>query len=314
MIIGISLVVLFFLVLLGMSIRFTQMAIYPKVRTHENALSREMEIGNWSYESFEELEKESFTIPSPRGYDLFGYVIPYPNSKKTIVFAHGITYNLFGSVKYMWMFRKWGFNIVLYDHRNHGMSGGNYTTFGYYEKMDLSLVLDYVEKRFGQNSLIGTHGESMGAATVLQHVAIDNRVRFVIADCPFESAYSEFKYRLSVEYKLPSFPIIPLASVICKVKSGAGFHQMSPIATIESVEKPVMWIHGLDDDYVPPEHSLRMYEKKKGPKAYYWVQGARHAKAYYTDPEAYENSVSAFLKENGFIHELAEMENKVEGL
>lgn len=300
--IAITILILAFFV--GVSYRFTKMAIYPVVRSHENALARELEIGNWKLEDFEALPKETFSLPATNGETLFGYIIPYPNSTKTMVFSHGITYNLYGSVKYMWMFRRLGFNIVLYDHRNHGKSSGEVTTFGYYEKKDLAMVLDEVEKRFGKGTVIGTHGESMGAATVLQHVAVDERVSFVIADCPFESAYSEFEHRLSEEYHFPAFPILPLASLICKLKTGVGFENMSPIATIESVQTPIMWIHGLEDDYVPPEHSLHMYELKKGPKAYYWVQGAKHAKAYYTDPERYEERVEAFLRENGFIRSL----------
>lgn len=289
------------LLVLAMGYRFMQQAIYPNTRSHEVAIAREMEIGNWSYEKFDHLEKETFEINSPRGYKIFGYMIPYPNSTKTIVLVHGITYNLIGSVKYMWMFKKWGYNIVLYDHCNHGNSGGAYTTFGYYEKMDLSLVIDAAQKRFGEKGIIGTHGESMGGATVLQHVAIDPRVNFVIADCPFESAYSEFEYRLASDHKLPAFPILQIASTFCRLKTKAGFDVMSPMLTLPSVEVPILWVHGLDDDYVPPEHSLHMYEMKKGPKAYYWVQGAKHAKCYYSNPERYESTVESFLKEHGLL-------------
>lgn len=289
---------------IGLSYRFTVYALYPKTRTHENALEREMEIGNWEAETFEALEKEAFECPTPRGYNLFGYWIPCEGSKKTIVFVHGITYNLYGSVKYMWMFRRWGFNVLIYDHRNHGKSGGSVTTFGYYEKQDLSLMIDEALRRTGDGALIGTHGESMGGATVLQHIAVDPRPAFVIADCPFESAYAEFEHRLKEDYNLPPFPLLQMASFMSYLKTGAFFSEMSPIKTIESVETPILWVHGLDDRYVPPEHSMHMYEKKRGAKAYYWVKGARHAKAYYQDPVLYENAVRQFLEKEGILTKL----------
>lgn len=42
---------------------------------------------------------------------------------------------------------------------------------GFREKEDLQTVADAVMARLGPNVKIGTHGESMGGATVVQHAA-----------------------------------------------------------------------------------------------------------------------------------------------
>ena len=50
--------------------------------------------------------------------------VPYPHTTRTIVLCHGVTVSLINSVKYMKLFQKLGWNVMLYDHRRHGMSGG----------------------------------------------------------------------------------------------------------------------------------------------------------------------------------------------
>lgn len=278
---------------------FYYKAFYPVTRTHEDAIDREVSLGNFKWADFQALEKEKISIPTPRGYDLFGYWIPAKvKTKKTIVFVHGITYNVFGSVKYMMPFIKWGYNVLIYDHRNHGLSGGDYTTFGYLEKYDLTCVIDWVYEKCGEDAYVATHGESMGAATVLQHAGVDPRVKFVIADCPYESAWKEFVYRLKVEYKLPPFPIVYWASLFSYFKTGIFFSEMSPMKYIKMIHVPVLWIHGKDDLYIRPQDSENLYEEKVGAKSIYLAEGAVHAFSYHANPEKYEQVVRGFLEEN----------------
>ncbi len=282
---------------------FTKLALYPKVRTREDALSREVGFGHFTVEAFENMSKEEVVIDTPRGYTLKGYWIPSHQGKGAVVFAHGITYNLFGSVKYMQMFQKWGFDVMIYDHRNHGESGGGPTTFGYYEKLDLRCVIDFVQKRVGPNVPIGTHGESMGAATVIQHAAIDKRVAFVIADCSFATAWDEFAYRMKVDNGLPAFPILHAASMVSRLRYGVWFSQMSPLKAIEHIEAPMLFFHGESDDYIPLEHTVALYEAKADKKMLVTVPAAKHAKSYQEDPDNYEQSVWSFLKDFGFVKE-----------
>ncbi len=287
--------------LLYLGQHFTNKAIFPVTKNHEEARAIETEYNPEPLAFFDGLIKEPIEIQTDRGFLLKGYWIPNEGSKKTIVFAHGITYNLYGSVKYLMPFYKWGFNVLLYDHANHGISGGDVTTFGYYEKMDLKRVIDEAIKLSGEGAIIGTHGESMGAATVIQHAAIDERVAFVVADCPFQSAYDVFAYRLKVEYHLPAFLVLPTASLFSYIKTKAWFGDMSPMASLEKVTIPMFFVHGLSDDYIPVAHSKALFDAKKGPKAFYWVEQAKHAGAYTTNPKRYCSELLKFLKDNGIM-------------
>jgi len=277
---------------------FSGIVIHPRTKSRETTLQIECEKGNMSPEAFEKLPKEEVCINSQYGYELHGYYFPNGNSKKTVIICHGITYTIFGSVKYMDMFMKRGFNVLIYDHRNHGDSGGSNTTFGYYEKYDLKSCTDWIFEKCGGDCTVGLHGESMGAAIALQNIAIDPRVSFCIADCPFSDLETLLKYRFKVKYRLPSIPAIQITGLFARLRTGMRFKDISPIRDISKVETPVFLIHGREDMYIPTQMSIDMYNSnKKALRKLYLAPGARHAESVAVDREGYDRQVGEFLNE-----------------
>jgi len=155
-------------------------------------------------------------------------------------------------------------------------------------------VIDWCDEQYGSDCKIVTHGESMGAATVLLHLGIDDRVNCAIADCAYSDLKQLLRHQLKTFYHLPYF-LIPVESCITYLRAGFCYKAVSPIKIISQTDIPVMFIHGKIDNLVPAKMSKQMYASKKKNKAIFLVAGAKHAESYCVNKDGYEKRVEAFL-------------------
>ncbi|WP_028399556.1 alpha/beta hydrolase [Ectobacillus panaciterrae] len=282
-------------VIFGIGYFFTNRIMYIKKRTDEEILEREAS-KYFDLQEFESLEKEDIWIPSKFGYNIHAYYIPSQKSNRFMIFCHGVTVNKLNSIKYSNLFFKRGFNVIIYDHRRHGQTGGRTTSYGYYEKHDLKVVVDWVKERFGTDITLGIHGESMGSATLLQYAGhLEDGADFYIADCPFSDFYEQLAYRLKVEFKLPKWPLLPLANAFLKIRDGYAVHDVSPIHCVQNIKKPILFIHSKDDDYILAKMTEELYEQKRGPKQLFIAEKGLHALSYAENKDAYEQVIDEFL-------------------
>jgi fermentation-respiration switch protein FrsA (DUF1100 family) len=271
--------------------------IKPRMLSYEKGFQREVNCNKFDLKTYRSMEKQAFHIKSDYGYILSCELVEAPErkEKKIVILCHGLGYAKYGSIKYMEMFLRLGFSVLMYDHRNHGQSGKAFTSMGFYEKYDLKRVVDWCYGRYGDECRVITHGESMGASTVLLHLGIDDRVKCAIADCAYSDLVILLRHQLKQYYHLPCF-LIPYVSCLTYLRAGFWYGEVSPIRTICGVDTPVLFIHGKRDNFVPTEMSRRMYECKKRNKAIYLVAKARHAESYCKNKDGYEKRVAEFLK------------------
>ncbi|MGE6629437.1 alpha/beta hydrolase [Bacillus sp. NPDC077027] len=290
--------------LAALGIFFTNKIMYIRKLTTDELVKRETDEGHYDHQAFTRLKKEKVRIPSQYGYDLHGFFVGPHDTKRTIILCHGVTVSLINSVKYMKLFHGLGWNVLLYDHRRHGMSGGKTTSYGFYEKEDLAQVVKWLRKKTGQDTMIGIHGESMGAVTTLLYAAEQEaKADFYIADCPFATFEDQLIYRLKTDFKLSSRWIVPVADRFLKWRDGYSIHQVAPLDVIDQVEKPILFIHSRHDDYIPCEQSEKLYERKKGDKKLFIAPYGAHAMSYSENKELYEEVVDHFLTNTVLINE-----------
>lgn len=292
--IGVIIVLLSIYVAIGW--HFSTLMIKPKTLDHDFAYNYDLEREKFNLEYWNGLEKEEVSIQSQQGYQLYGIWLKNPNATKTVIICHGIRWNLMGSIKYVHLFYDRGYNVLLFDNRNHGRSGGTTTSFGRWEKEDLAACTDFVESKMGKGAYVGTLGESLGAASVLQHLGIDPRVKFCIADCPYSDLKELLEYRLHQDYPHIKLPILPMASLFTNLRAGFAIHEVSPIESIRHIKTPVFFIHGLEDDYILPKMSEDMYRAKAGKNSLWLVPHADHAASFHVDQQAYNERVGSFLE------------------
>ena len=284
--------------IIGIGLFFSNMLMYMKRKDVEAVKKREEEAGRFNVASFQNLPQEEKWIHSKHGYRIHAvFVEPHKNSKKWMIIAHGITENKWNSIRYVNLFAKKGFNTVIYDHRRHGDSEGKTSSYGYYEKDDLAAIVAELKNQKGHDILLGIHGESMGAVTLLLYAGtVEDGADFYIADCPFSEFSEQIAYRLKEDFHLPKWMVLPFGDWWLKKRDGYSFREVSPLKAVENIKSPVLFIHSLEDAYIPSYMSEELYQHKKGPKQLYLPEKGQHAQSYNTNPEAYEEVIDSFLK------------------
>jgi fermentation-respiration switch protein FrsA (DUF1100 family) len=276
---------------------FSRKVIYIPLKKIEKILEYESQDPSFDMEWYERLNKEDVSVSSPFGYTISGTFIRNDKSDgRTVIFCHGVTVSRMSMIKYTSMYYKRGWNLFLYDHRRHGKSGGKTTTYGYFEKHDLKAVVDYIRNKAGDSAIIGIHGVSMGAATLLQYAGMEDKADFYIADCPYSNLWELLAYLLKRDYHLPPFPLMQIADLFIRLQAKFGIKSVNPYSDTKNINNPVLFIHGEADYYVPASMSVEMRKAKKGPGELYIVPGAGHAEAMREDPKAYENAIFSFLE------------------
>ena len=186
----------------------------------------------------------------------------------TVVYLHGIADNRSSSVGVIQRFKPRGFDVVSYDSRANGNSGGDVCTYGFYEKRDLWRVIDTLAP--GPIVLMGT---SLGAAVALQEAADDRRVRAIVAAETFSDL------RTIATERAPFFftaPTIARAFQLAERNGHFTVDDVSPERAARRITAPVLLLHGTDDVDTRPAHSQRVFEALHGPKRLILVRGAHH--------------------------------------
>lgn len=297
--IAIIIIAIIIILFITTALVFSNKVIHIKIRSAEQVMSIIEEYRSFEKKFYQLSVKENFSVVSDSGYDIKG-VILYPKEKTSncIIFSHGVMMRWESMIPYAKVFCEMGYNCIMYDHRRHGQTGGKNTTYGYYEKHDLKNVIKYAKNRFGNASILGIMGESMGASIMLQYAGMEYKsdpVDFYISDCPYASLELQLKQSFKYKYHVGVFPIFNITRWAIKIRAKFDIMDVSPLSTISKVEKPILFIHGDEDTFVPTYMTKMLHEKKEGYKEILIVKNDKHAQSFVGDTTSYINKVKQFL-------------------
>ena len=279
--------------------------LYPRVYAYDTVVDEEIKREHFTRKWFDaNVHLEEFTLPSSFGYPLHCAIWPRESNasfadgkRRVAVLVHGFSYCLLGQVKYASLFHDMGFDCVLYDNRNHGLSGRAPTTMGICEAKDLATVCAWARERYGADALLGTLGESMGAATVMLHAKDDKRLAFAIEDCGYSDLQREIAVLMIRRFHVPPIPVLPLASLFCRLRGGVFLGSVRPAKALKDcAHVPMLFIHGDADELIPSSMMQECFDAKAGEKERWLVPGARHADCFRADKEGYRAHLHAFLQ------------------
>ncbi|MGL5244896.1 MAG: alpha/beta hydrolase [Sarcina sp.] len=255
----------------------------------------------------DELDKythENIMVSSSNGYDVETmFIKSKEETNNTMIIVHGIESYYFKWLKTAFGYLENGYNVVIYNQRHTGNTGGNDYTFGLYERYDLDSVVNYVKKRLPEGKL-GVHGYSMGAATATMHTEINEKnknVDFYILDSP----YSEMKDAVKLGIEAENIPLIPTryiafcGNLYTKIFSGFTYNEVKPYKAVKNICVPVMLIHGTADTVCAPDNSSKIYDNIPHNKKELWfIEGSKHVDGIKDTGKEYFNRIFNFINKN----------------
>jgi uncharacterized protein len=240
------------------------------------------------------LDYEEVQFPSRDHIRLVGWWIPAEQSIGTIVVCHGQNGSMDGDTRQIAPLHAAGFNVLMFDFRAHGRSGGNSVTMGMYEKEDLLGALDYLGDGRGIIR-VGVLGFSMGAAVALITAALSDRIGALVVD----GSFGRLKYTLSAyatQHGIPGFLARWLAGGVlatASLRTEGRLDQADPIRwTVHIGPRPILFIHGDKDPFVRMSDVDRMAGLASGPTEIWAVSNVGHRGAYKVNPEVYNQRVT----------------------
>ncbi len=243
------------------------------------------------------IEFQEVCFPSGDGLSLSGWLLPRPETDRVIILASGYRGRkpeLLGACGYLW---RQGFGVFALDLRGQGESQQErYLTMGYREVQDVLAAVDYVCFRI-PGARVGVLGYSMGAAVAVMAAARDPRIRVVVADSGFAFQKDIVAHNFTRVTHLPAWPFVDLAEWWVERRAGFRPSWVCPADEIGKIApRPVLIIHGVEDDLVPVEQARTLYRRAGDPKELWLLEGAKHAGAYFVDRKAYCQRIAGFFE------------------
>ncbi len=222
---------------------------------------------------------------------------PEPTGRTAII-VHGYTDCAVRMLMIGYLYnRDLGFNILLPDLHGHGESEGRDVRMGWSDRFDVLRWAEVANELFGGDTRMVVHGISMGAAATMMASGeqLPEYVRCFVEDCGYTSVRDQFAGEPRKQFGLPAFPLLDVADALCRLKYGWGFREASALRQVAHCTRPMLFIHGDADDYVPTAMVYPLYEAHPGDKELWVVPGAAHALSYRDNREEYTRRVRDFV-------------------
>ena len=202
------------------------------------------------------MEFEDVTFEADDGVKLTGWYIPAENAEYTIFFCHANAGNLAHRLDTLNTFNSMGISTFIFDYRGYGNSQGKPTEKGTY--LDALAAWRWLtqEKNVDPETII-IFGRSLGGS-IATNLASKVQANSLVVESSFTS-YAD----VGAKY----YPYLP-------VKRFSRF-KYKTIDYLRQVHCPVMIIHSRDDEVIPFEFGLKLYEAASEPKKFAEICG-RH--------------------------------------
>jgi uncharacterized protein len=253
----------------------------------------------WSLATYPDLQGRDVRFPSRTGIQIQGRL--FPGSKPAvIVLSHGYGDTQDQLLPFAHFLHQAGFSVLTYNMRSRGGSGGTAVSLGALEQTDLVSAVDFLAAQpETQGKPVGAWGISLGGATSILAAAQDSRIKALVDDSGFSDAPNVIQTAFSHFIHLPAFPFAPLTVGLSEERLGVSITDVRPMDVIGKISpRPILMIHCLGDELVPPDNTERNLSRAGEPKEVWWVPGGYHANGHSIAKAEYEARVNAFFEKS----------------
>ena len=221
------------------------------------------------------LSYEDVYFEASDGVKLHGWFIPNENPRGVVLFCHGNGGNISNRLESIGIFHRLGLSTFIFDYRGYGRSDGAPTEQRTY--LDAEAAWSYlVHERGLSPSQIVFFGRSLGGS-IAAWLAKDNRPRAVIVESAFTSV-GDIGSQL--------YPYLPV-----RMLSRFDYNTLEYLSQVRS---PVLIVHSQDDELIPFNHGLRLFEAANEPKEFLEITGT-HNEGFRTTGKHYEDGLKSFI-------------------
>jgi pimeloyl-ACP methyl ester carboxylesterase len=268
---------------------------------------------------FERAAGEPVHFPAYDGLPLTGMLLTAQSDRPRrglVIFAHEFCSDMFSCARYCLPLQRAGYDVLTFDFRGHGHSPAppDYTPRQWITNRDIDDMrgaVAFAEQWLAERKLpveVGVFGISRGAGAAIVTAQENPNIKAIVADGAFSTdmtieyfmkrwAYIFAKVRIVYENHPPIFwrflrwcmMHFARREFRCRFPSvRKAIKRMTP--------RPMLFIHGEKDSYLPVEHSSQRLYALAGQPKYLWVAPeARHNQAATRYPEFYAWLTTAFF-------------------
>ncbi len=221
------------------------------------------------------LEYQELTLKTKDGVDISAWYIPAEDARGFLLFCHGNAGNISHRLDSIRIFHGLGLSVLIFDYRGYGKSQGSPDEEGTY--YDAEAAWDYlVNILHVKPEKIVLFGRSLGSAVVAE-LALRKQASALIIESGFTSVPDLGK---------KFFPHLPVSLI-------SRYHYAS-ISKVGKIKIPKLFVHSPEDEIVPFEHGVKLFEKASEPKEFLKIVGG-HNEGFLLSGKVYVDGLQAFI-------------------
>ncbi len=211
--------------------------------------------------------------------------LPHPDqAAPTLLYCHGTFRNLDQNLPKINALRKAGFAILAVEYRGWGLSSPT-TPSEQSIMQDAELALQELIKREPRPELRVLYGHSMGSGVAVD-LASRPAHRSAIGGMILESAFTSFQ------------DVAIQVGLLGRLLSTLNREHFASIDKIQSVNVPVLMLHGQLDTTVQARLGNTLYNAANEPKRWVLLENGRHSDLHEVHAQEYQAAIREFVRQH----------------